>query len=225
MSGGSVRRHFDMIAPGYDRWKSKARYYYDAIKASVAEVVPKGSRVLEVGCGTGDILASLRPSDGVGIDISEPMVEAATQKHPGLRFRVQDLMDEPPEERYPFVIAIDVVEHLPDLARGLAAMRAMLSEDGLLVAITANPAWAPVLEIAERLRLKMPEGEHTWRSREAILDAAARCGLREVSFTRSLLVPKAIPGVKALNAVAWARPLRERFGLIQRAVFERAPAA
>ena len=82
MSDSSVGRHFEQIAPGYDRWKQKARYYYDAVKASVAEVVPSRSRVLEVGCGTGDILASLQPEDGVGIDLSRAMVEAATRKHP-----------------------------------------------------------------------------------------------------------------------------------------------
>ena len=224
MTGSSVGRHFDQIAPGYDRWKKKARYYYDAVKGAVAEIVPAGSQVLEVGCGTGDILASLRPAEGVGVDISPAMVEAASRKHPHLRFRVQDLMDEPPNERYRYVVAVDVVEHVPDLDRCMAGMSAMLAEDGRLVVITANPAWAPVLEVAERLGMKMPEGEHAWRSREAILSAARGCGLREASFTRSFLFPKALPGLKSLNTLSWAGGLRRRFGLIQRAVFEHARA-
>ncbi len=225
MSDSSVGRHFEQIAPGYDRWKQKARYYYDAVKASVAEIVPSGSRVLEVGCGTGDILASLHPDDGVGIDLSPAMIDAAARKHPELRFRVQDLMDDPPEERYPYIVAVDVVEHVPDLDRCIASMAAMLAGGGQLVVITANPGWGPILEVAERLGMKMPEGEHTWRSHAAIVSAARRSGLRERSFARSFLVPKALPGLRALNTLPWAGGLRQRFGLIQRAVFEHGPPA
>jgi SAM-dependent methyltransferase len=220
VSESSVGRHFDGIAPSYDRWKEKAYYYYGAVKASVAEIVPPRSRVLEVGCGTGDILASLQPADGVGVDISPAMVAAAAGKHPTLRFRVQNLMDAPPKDRFPYIVAVDVVEHVPDLDRCMATLAAMLCPGGRLIVITANPAWGPILEVAERLGMKMPEGEHTWRSHEDISLAAARARLLELSFTRSFLVPKAIPALKSLNEVRWAKRLRERVGLVQRAVFE-----
>jgi ubiquinone/menaquinone biosynthesis C-methylase UbiE len=224
VSDDSIGRHFDRVAPDYDRWKEKAHYYYDALKASVAEVVPPGSRVLEVGCGTGDVLAFLRPAEGLGVDISPAMVELAARKHPELRFRVQNLMEDPPGDWHDYVVAVDVVEHVPDLDRCLATMAAMLDPGGRLVVITANPVWGPILEATERLGLKMPEGEHTWRSRAAIQRAAQRSGLREVSFTRSFVVPKNIPGLRLLNRAPWAAGLRQRFGIIQRAVFER-PAA
>jgi len=81
-----VGSHFDNVAPDYDRWKIKAHHYYASLKANVAEVVPPGRRVLEVGCATGDILASLLPADGVGMDISPAMIELASKKHPQLRF-------------------------------------------------------------------------------------------------------------------------------------------
>jgi ubiquinone/menaquinone biosynthesis C-methylase UbiE len=220
-----VARHFDHVAPEYDRWKEKAHYYYAAVKAAVAEVVPPGSRVLEVGCGTGDVLAGLAPGEGLGTDISAAMVEIAARKHPDLRFRVHDLMGPPLDERFPFVVAVDVAEHVPDLARAMGTMAAMLADGGRLVVITANPTWSPVLHAAERLGLKMPEGEHTWRSSDDIVLAAGRCGLREVSFARSFLVPKAVPGLARLNTAPWAEGLRRRFGLLQRAVFERPPTS
>jgi SAM-dependent methyltransferase len=220
-----VARHFDDVAPEYDRWKRKARYYYAAVKAAVAEVVPSGSRVLEVGCGTGDILAGLAPSQGVGTDLSPAMVEIAARKHPGLRFEVHDLMRPPLDERFRYIVAVDVAEHVPDLPRCVATMAAMLDDGGRLVVITANPMWSPVLHAAERLGLKMPEGEHTWRSRDDIVLAAGECGLREVSFGRSFLVPKDVPGLARLNTAPWAEHVRQRFGLLQRAVFERPPVS
>jgi 2-polyprenyl-3-methyl-5-hydroxy-6-metoxy-1,4-benzoquinol methylase len=224
MSSDPIGRHFDRIAPEYDRWKAKAHRYYDALKASLAELVPPGSHVLEVGCATGDLLASLRPADGLGVDLSPAMIERASTKHPELRFAVHDLMAGPVEERAPFVIAVDVVEHVPDLDALMRALAGSVTPDGIVVMLSANPTWAPVLHLAERLKLKMPEGDHRWRTREEVVAAGRRAGLRERSFDRSMLIPKDVPVLRGLDTVAWATPLRQRLGLIQRLVLEPARA-
>ncbi len=220
MKPDPVGSHFDTVAPDYDRWKAKAHRYYDALKASLREVVPPGSRVLEVGCATGDILASLIPEEGVGLDISPAMIELAARKHPGLEFRVHDLMQGPLGERFDYVVAADVAEHVPDLDTMMGSLAEMLTDEGVAIVVTANPRWAPVLHIAERLRLKMPEGDHEWRSRADLASAAGRAGMRERSFDRSLVMPKEVPGLRALDSAAWAAGLRQRLGVIQRAVFE-----
>jgi len=222
MSTEAVGSHFENVAPDYDRWKEKAHHYYAALKTCLAEVVPPGSRVLEVGCATGDVLAALRPSQGVGLDISASMIERARTKHPDLRFAVHDIMRGPLEERFDYVVAADVAEHVPDLGVFMTAMAAMLTPSGGLIVVTANPAWSPILHAAERLKLKMPEGDHQWRSRADLARAAAGAGLRERSFTRSLLVPKRVAGFGWLDSARWTARLRQRFGVIQRAVFEAA---
>lgn len=221
MNSESVRRHFDEIAADYDRWKEKAEFYYQAVKRMVAEVVPPGARVLEVGCGTGDILASLRPSEGLGTDISPKMVERARRKHPHLRFEVHDLVGPPLDERFDHIVAVDVMEHVPEIEPPFRTMAAMLDEHGTLVIVTANPSWAPILHLAEKLRLKMPEGDHVWRTHEHLVRAARASGLEEVSFERSLLFPKNVPGFRRLNDAHWAEGLRRRRGLVQRLLFSR----
>lgn len=220
MKPDPVGDHFDRVAPDYDRWKEKAHRYYAALKESLGEIVPPRSRVLEVGCATGDILASLDPDEGLGLDISPAMIELAARKHPGLRFRVHDLMQGPLEERFDYAVAADVAEHVPDLDTMMGSLAGMLTERGVAVVVTANPMWSPILHAAERLRLKMPEGDHEWRSRADLASAARRAGLRERSFDRSLVMPKDVPGLVALDTARWAAPLRQRLGLIQRAVFE-----
>lgn len=214
-----VSEHFDGIAADYDHWKRRSHYYHSAVKSAVAEVVPPGRRVLEVGCGTGDVLASLRPGEGLGIDISRRMVRLAASKYPALRFRVHDLRSEPLGERFPFVVAVDVVEHVEDLAGFMGGLSGAVDRDGRVVVVTANPLWGPVLHAAERLGLKMPEGPHAWRSRDELRRAASQAGLEERSFDRSMLIPKRIPAVKVLNTAPRARGLRQRYGLIQRAVY------
>ena len=217
MSDAEVRRHFDRVAPEYDRWKERARYYYAAVKVAVGEVVPTGRSVLEVGCGTGDVLASLQPARGVGIDISPEMISRARVRHPDLAFHVHDIVAGPLDDRFEFVVAVDVLEHVADLDGALRSMAAMLGPDGVLAITTANVRWSAILHLAERLRLKMPEGEHEWRPPGALRTAAADAGLQETSFARSLLVPKSVPVVKGLTTPAGRGPLR--LGLIERVTF------
>ena len=81
---------FDRYAPERERWVARNAAYYSAIERLVAFCVPPGASVLEVGCGTGDLLAALRPSEGVGVDLSSKLIERARQKHPNLQFLVAD---------------------------------------------------------------------------------------------------------------------------------------
>lgn len=48
--------------------------YYRRLFAIYGQLIPPGLRVLEVGSGSGDLLASLHPSAGIGVDFSADMV-------------------------------------------------------------------------------------------------------------------------------------------------------
>src|SRR5437868_8282734 len=89
--------HFDALAGERDRWKSKNAYYHRSIERLCRRFIPPGSRVLELGCGTGDLLAilSLDPRGSLGIDLSPATVARARAKHPTLRFEVGDAEDPP----------------------------------------------------------------------------------------------------------------------------------
>src|SRR5262249_57542961 len=80
----------DRFAPERERWVAKNAAYYRAIERLVAFCVPPGASVLDIGCGTGDLLAALRPSEGVGVDLSPKLIDRAREKHPDLHFFVAD---------------------------------------------------------------------------------------------------------------------------------------
>src|SRR5206468_8508529 len=72
-----VREHYDRIASELDRFRQRHAYYHREIDRYYQFLVLPGSSVLEIGCGTGDTLAALRPARGVGIDLSENMTAIA----------------------------------------------------------------------------------------------------------------------------------------------------
>ena len=61
-------KHWDNIAFGKVRWFGCGKYYHSRLTQIYKLLVPPGSRVLEIGCAQGDLLASLNPALGVGID-------------------------------------------------------------------------------------------------------------------------------------------------------------
>src|SRR4051812_22627373 len=88
-----IRAHFDRLAPDYGRFKGRNRYYHDFLARWCRSLVPPGRRVLDVGCGRGELLASLRPREGHGVDLSPAMVEHARRDHPGLTFSATPIED------------------------------------------------------------------------------------------------------------------------------------
>ena len=79
---------FDRFAAEERTWRRRNRGYHGQLEQIAQFHVPPGARVLEIGCGSGGLLAALRPSYGVGVDVSPRMVELARSLHPGLRFEV-----------------------------------------------------------------------------------------------------------------------------------------
>src|SRR4051794_24140585 len=56
-------------------------------------LVPPGKRILELGCGRGELLAALQPSYGVGVDFGARTLAKARELHPDLHFVLGDVED------------------------------------------------------------------------------------------------------------------------------------
>ena len=81
-------------------------------------LIPEGARVLELGCGIGHLLAALKPSFGVGVNLSEEMVAQARRIHSDLAFYVGDIEDGSFIKSLPrpfdFIVIIDTLGLLDD---------------------------------------------------------------------------------------------------------------
>jgi SAM-dependent methyltransferase len=111
----------------------------DARVPAVAAVVQaRPARVLEVGCGWGELAEWLARDTGaevVAVDLSERMVELARSR--GVDARVADVQALPfPDGSFDVAVAAWMLYHVPDLDRGISELERVLRPGGTLVALT-----------------------------------------------------------------------------------------
>jgi SAM-dependent methyltransferase len=128
-----------------ERFRTMAREGADLAGEArlVDAMLPRGSRVLDAGCGPGRVGAELadRGHDVVGVDVDPQLIEAARADHPGPTWLVADLteLDLPAAgQPEPFDAAVCAGNVMPYLAPGtgataLSRISAHLRPDGFAV--------------------------------------------------------------------------------------------
>ena len=80
------RNQLEENAPRREHFIRHNGYYYRGVKNLLRYIVEPGKRVLEIRCATGHLLDAAKPSYGVGVEISDKMVEIARANYPDLHF-------------------------------------------------------------------------------------------------------------------------------------------
>lgn len=163
-----------------DSWIAKNQAYYEDDLRYMCFIVPEGARVLDLGCGTGHLLAALKPSHGIGVDMSEKTLEVAQKKHPQLDFRLGDVEDdgflETIEGTFDFVILSDTIGMLDDIEVALKRLHKFFHPETRLVISHYSALWTPLLKLGTALgrRMKQPEqnllGDSDFRSILSLAD-------------------------------------------------------
>lgn len=107
--------HWDAWAKKMDSWTGWGGYYHQRLTEIYRLLVVPGQRVLEIGCGQGDLLAAVEPGSGVGIDFSGEMLKRARQRYEDLRFIQADAHDLDLEEKFDVIILSDLLNDLWDV--------------------------------------------------------------------------------------------------------------
>lgn len=194
----AIRERFDRLAGDREYWQGKGSYYYQDQQRYMRFLIPEGLRILEIGCGLGDLLAAVKPSRGVGVDLSEMMVKEASRRHPALEFRVANCESLDLDETFDVIILADVVGHLLDVESALRGLRACCTPKTRIVIAYYNFLWEPLLRLTEWLRLKMPQQQQNWLSPSDTHNLLRLADSEVVKTERRLLLPKGIPVISAV---------------------------
>lgn len=168
--------------------------------------LPSG-RVLDVGCGVGELARWFEPGAYLGVDRDEESLAEARRRHPRHRFlplaewnAVSAVSIEPTIEpaiepavetsaRFDRIAALALIEHLDAPGAWLAEMRGVLAPGGLLVLTTPEPRLQGVHDVGARLGLFSRAGAAEHQSlldRRRLEPLAAAAGLEVVEARRFL---------------------------------------
>ncbi len=190
----SIAAFFDRLAPERNDWIATNSYFYRADQTYMRFLIPEGQTVLEVGCGTGTLLASLKPAHGVGVDISPRMVAVAKEGHPELEFRCGNI-EEPSfcrtlEGPFDVIILSDTIGLIHDVQALLGELRRLLAPRGRFVLAYHQRLWQPLLNLAEMLRLGMPAPPQNWLSTADLRNLLGLTGYEVIRHESRQLLPR-----------------------------------
>ena len=189
---------FEAIAPERDKWKKRNSYYWGDLETFCAFLIPTSGSVLEIGCGTGDLLASLEAQRKVGIDYSAKMIDIARGKYPGIDFRVMEAETLTFNEPFDYIILSNLIGYLGDIQQVFAELKKVCHQHTKIVVTYYNFLWQPLLNIAETFNMRMKQPEQNWLSRADINNLLYLAGFDAFKGGERLQFPVYIPLLSTL---------------------------
>jgi ubiquinone/menaquinone biosynthesis C-methylase UbiE len=186
--------HWDAVARSLDGRYGIGKGYHRRLERVYQALVPPGRRVIEIGCGEGGLLASLRPSFGVGVDFSAEMLKRATVRHPHLHFvqgdahELSDLQGE-----FDAVILSDLLNDAWDVQGVFQQISRLTTRQTRVIINSYSHVWELPLSIAGRLRLTRPNLPQNWLTMDDIVNVLHLTGFAVIRRWQEVLWPVSTP--------------------------------
>jgi len=199
-------------SPVPSRSAEKQSGYQQLLRRHYSFFVPPMVRVLQIGCGSGELLAALQPSRGLGIDGDPKQIELARQYHPHLEFQVMDSGGLANDEKFDYIVVPDLLNSMPDVQDFLQQLQRYSHQRTRLVLNLFNQLWRPLVLLAQKITGKEPNLPQNWLSAWDIKNLLHLAGWEVVKTDARILWPLRTPLVaRFLNR--WLAPILKPFCL------------
>ena len=200
------RTFFDTWAKTYD-WKPFQFWMKKFQEPVIKELkeLPAETRILDVGCGTGELLFSLwkqGKKNIFGVDLSEKMLLKAKEKLPKEIFLQQGNVEHLPfaDNTFDYAISTEAFHHYPNQQKALEEMKRMVKKSkrekdenrGKIIITDINFFWKGIHWLFERFE----PGCVKVNSRREMLKLFQEVGLQEIRQHRSFLFAVMTEGKK-----------------------------
>ena len=171
-----------------DRLKGVLSPWLRRRRFAVVQQFIKTGEVVDYGCGIGLLANFIPPERYVGLDVDDLSLLRARQEFPAHRFF--HLSEFEPVKKFDTLIALAVIQYLPDPEQFLRWALELLRPGGKVVITTPNPAAEPLLLLGGRLGLlgKDSREEHlTFIEKSGLFALAQRLAIPMTEYSTFLL--------------------------------------
>lgn len=170
-----------------------ARYYHKRLRQIYRFLIPTGSSVIELGSGDGDLLASLEPRRGVGVDFSVANVELARARHPGLEFIHADVHELEMNEKFDYVVIAGLANDVWDIQTMLEKVTQLCHPGTRVVLDIFNKLWQLPIALARSTGLAQRMLRQNWVSVDDMRNLLRISGFEVISTSGEVLLPLRLP--------------------------------
>ncbi|MFH1613708.1 MAG: glycosyltransferase [Planctomycetota bacterium] len=174
------------------RWRKRNRYYYGWLKRIYRSIVRPNSRVLHLGCECGELLASVKPAYGVGIDPDPAAIELARKRFGDLIFHAADPAELNLNEKFDYILISNSLGRWRDIQQVFERAWAATEENTRIVITYYNYLWEGLLRLGSLVRIRRPCSYQNWLPTEDIANLLRLSNFDIIRTSSYLMLPKRI---------------------------------
>ncbi len=189
----NIKSYFDSIADSRSRYRNSKSYYWNSITEYCNYFLHEDCSVLEIGCGTGELLAAVKGRKKLGVDFSEKMIENAKKQFPALDFKVMPAEDIQINEKFDVIILSNLIGYLEDVEKVFKELKKVCHSRTHVIVTYYNYIWEPFIKFAETAGIKKKTPQQNWLSHRDIINLLYLAGFEVYRQNRRMLIPFNIP--------------------------------
>ncbi|CAN5626545.1 bifunctional class I SAM-dependent methyltransferase/glycosyltransferase family 2 protein [soil metagenome] len=217
------QEYFDNLAPKRARDRKKHSYYWNNITGYCNYFSHDENSVLEIGCGTGELIHEIKGKRKVGIDFSPKMIEVAKDRFPEVTFHTMAAEQLELNETFDLIILSNLIGFVDDLQTVFQQLRKVCHPNTKIIITYYNFLWEPFVKLAEKIGIKTKTPNQNWLLQQDISNLLALAGFETYRKVNTMMLPFNIPLLSpflnrflvrmplfrllALNTYSFAKPI------------------
>ena len=187
--------HWDAIARKRDALQGMGGWYHRRIEQIYQFLISPGQRVLEIGSGTGNLLAAVQPAQGMGIDFSTEQVTRARSRYQEIEFIRADAHDlSAIQGTFDTIILSDLINELWDVQQVLEQLKPLCKTRTRIILNFYSRLWELPLRITQLLNLATPTLAQNWLTRSDVTNMLSLAGFETIRSWQDVLWPLPLGG-------------------------------
>lgn len=222
-SNQNIKEYYFANAATWTKYRMRRSYYWNSIANYINHFISPDSSILEVGCGSGQMIASISGTRRVGIDFCEPLINEAKAQFRGIEFVCMDAENIVLNETFDVIILSNLIGVIDDLLWVFHQLHKVSHARTKIIITYYNPIWKPLVTLAEWTGSKRNMPQENWLSSLDLTNLLYLSGFETYKSSQSMLIPYKIPFISnfvnrflsklplfnffALNKFVFARPM------------------